>query len=397
MRRDHAGSRRLVVQLARLGDLVQTLPVLGALRRRRPETALDLLCAAPLAEFVRHTFPIDNVLPWDGHQCRAWADEWSRDPVGTVQRLQRCIDALCPDGYEEAYNLNQHERAILVAHLFSRRVCGAGATGPLSCELSSWGLYLRRVARDRAQNRVHLADAFCGLCGVRPLGRAPSLRKESPELPPDLTDIGRDQADWVAVVVGAGDADRCVPAQIWRLWIEQFLCSHNGARVVLIGAGGEREAANAIQASLPPILLGRVWDATGRTSLLQLTNLLSRCSWVIGADTGPLHLATAVGSRAIGFYFARARVHETGPYGQGHWVFQHQEGRLPNEWPIRASIELMLNGSASPAADWELWKSHLDEWGACFVGRNECDGSASGRQGVWEHLSPSLAGCHEPA
>ena len=83
-------SRTLVVQLARLGDLIQTLPVLDALRRRQPGAALDLLCAAPLAELVRHTFPIDNVVPWDGRQCRTWADEWSRDPFGTVQRLQRC-------------------------------------------------------------------------------------------------------------------------------------------------------------------------------------------------------------------------------------------------------------------------------------------------------------------
>ena len=399
MQRDHAtGSRTLVVQLARLGDLIQTLPVLDALRRRQPGTALDLLCAAPLAELVRHTFPVDNVVPWDGRQCRTWADEWSRDPFGTVQRLQRCIDALNPEGYEQAYNLNQHERAILAAHLFGRRVRGAGATGPLSHELSPWGLYLRRVARHRAQNRIHLADAFCGLCGVRPLGQAPLLRKVSPELPPDLKDIGQDQADWVAVVLGAGDAERCVPPQIWRMWVEQFLSSHGRGKIVLIGAGDEREAANAVQASLPSILLGRVWDATGRTSLLQLATLLSRCSWVIGADTGPLHLATAVGSRAIGFYFARARVHETGPYGQGHWVFQHQDGRVPDEWPIRPSLELMLNGSASPEPEWELWKSDLDEWGTFFMGPSEFDGSASGRQGVWEQFSTSLnLRCNEPA
>ena len=163
-----AGSRALVIQMARLGDLIQTLPVLNALRHYRPETALDLLCAAPLAGLVHERFPVDKVLPWDGTQCRAWADGWSRDPFGTVQHLQRYIEALSPEPYEEAYNLNQHERAILTAHLLGVRVTGAGATGPLSDELGSWGDYLRRVAGHRAHNRIHLADAFCGLCGVRP-------------------------------------------------------------------------------------------------------------------------------------------------------------------------------------------------------------------------------------
>jgi ADP-heptose:LPS heptosyltransferase len=390
-------SRTLVIQLARLGDLIQTVPVLYALRRHRPETALDLLCAAPLAELVRNTFPVDNVLPWDGAQCRVWADEWNRDPLGATKRLQRYIDSLSPESYGEAYSLNQHERAILAAHLLSKRVRGVGATGPLSAELNVWGDYLRRVARDRAHNRVHLGDAFCGLCGVRPHGYAPLLRKESFDLPADLKGLGQDQADWVAVVVGAGDAERCVPPQIWRLWVEQFLYSYGRGRIVLIGAGGEREAANAIQSSLPSILLGRVWDATGRTSLRQLAHLLSRCVWVIGADTGPLHLATAVGSRAVGFYFARARVHETGPYGRGHWVFQHEGGCVPDEWPIRSSIELILNGSAVPEAKWELWQSELDEWGAFFVRPDGSDNGASQRQHVWEQLSPSLTASNEHA
>jgi ADP-heptose:LPS heptosyltransferase len=311
--------------------------------------------------------------------------------------LQHYLHALSPNEYAEAYNLNQHERAILAAHLLSRRIRGAGASGPLSSELSPWAEYLRRVARYRVHNRVHLADAFCGLCGVRPHGHAPVLRKGRVDLPSDLKTVGDDRADWVAVVVGAGDAERCIPPQVWKIWVERFLSSHARGRIVLIGAGAEREAANAVQASLPSILLGRVWDATGRTSLLQLTHLLSRCTWVVGADTGPLHLATAVGSRAIGFYFARARVHETGPYGKGHWVFQHQGGRVPSEWPIRSSIDLMLTGSAAAETEWELWKSDVDEWGAFFAGPGESDAGATQRRRIWEQLSPSVVESHEYA
>jgi heptosyltransferase I len=272
-------------------------------------------------------------------------------------------------------------------------VTGAGATGPLSADLGSWGDYLQRVAGRRAHNRIHLADAFCGLCGVRPCGRVLPLRYVPAELPPDLQGIGEDEAEWVAVVVGAGDADRCVPPQIWGMWIEQFLSGHARAKVVLVGTGAEREAAQAIQVSLPSMLLGRLWDATGRTTLHQLAEILSRSAWVIGADTGPLHVGTAVGSRAIGFYFARARVHETGPYGAGHWVFQHPGGRAPETWPILASIDLILNGSATSEAEWALWKSGLDAWGAFFVGPDDSERGLSQREVVWRELSPSLAGC----
>ena len=60
----------------------------------------------------------------------------------------------------------------------------------------------------------------------------------------------------------------------------------------------------------------------------QLAHVFNRCQWVIGSDTGPLHLGVACGARAIGWYFSRARVHETGPYGVGHYVWQHQKSAI---------------------------------------------------------------------
>lgn len=392
MRPDPATSlRTLVIQLARLGDLVQTLPVLDALRSRRPDMRVDLLCAAPLADLVRERFPVNSVLPWDGSRCRAWADEWGRDPRGTVQRLQQYIEGLSAERYDEACNLNQHERAILAAHLLAARVTGAGATGPLSAELDPWADYLRLVAGQRGHNRIHLADAFCGLCRVKPRGRGLSLMNGSAELPRDLQDIGRDEADWAAIVVGAGEPERCVPPPVWTAWIAAFLSAHSRGKVMLIGSAGEREAAHAIQSALPSMLLGRLWDATGRTDLCQLAAILSRSTWVIGADTGPLHLGSAVGARAIGIYFARARVHETGPYGDGHWVFQHQDQTTPTEWPIRPSLDLVLNGRATAEGKWEVWTSHVDAWGAYFVEPGGSDLGASQREVVWRQLSPSLA------
>src|SRR5574338_987723 len=239
--------RALVIQLARLGDLIQTLPLLDALRDCHPDRAFDLLCAAPLADLVREGFPVNRVLPWDGGRFRVWANDWSRDPFGTVQRLQQYIDGLSSRRYEEAYNLNQHERAILAAHLLAARVTGAGATGPLSAELDSWASYLRGVAHHRGVNRIHLADAFCGLCGVRPRGRAMALRHENVALPVDLEEVGSHGDHWAAVVIGAGDAERCVPPLVWTEWIETLLSADSHAHVVLIGSGGEREAAHAVQ------------------------------------------------------------------------------------------------------------------------------------------------------
>ncbi len=59
----------------------------------------------------------------------------------------------------------------------------------------------------------------------------------------------------------------------------------------------------------------------GRTSLLQLGAVLEKCALLVSGDTGPLHLATAVGTSVIGL-FGAADPMRTGPVGKGHRVIQ---------------------------------------------------------------------------
>lgn len=369
---------------------MQSLPAIEAVRERYPDRPVDLLCSAPLAPLFERSGAIDRLIRWDGAQWRAWADQWSLNPTATLRSVETYLNALGEVDYDRVYNLNQHARGILMTHLFSSRSMDTVQTGRADQGVNPWAQHLRQVAKERGDNRVHLADAWCGMCGVRPRGRAPILDAQRVELPEDLSAIGERKGLWVALVTGAGDQARCVSPEVWTSWIREFLTQIDDGQVVLIGSGQERETGQAILEGTPPLLQGRVWDTTGRTTLSQLLTLLGRCPWVIGADTGPLHLATLVGSRALGFYFARARVHETGPYGEGHWVYQYATQSQPDSWPIKESVGLISDGDRRGAAGWSLWKSHLDRWGVFFD-----DGSAPQaldlqRTAVWQALSPTL-------
>lgn len=382
--------RAVIIQMARLGDLIQSLPAIEALTQTYPHTDFDVLCSAPLADLARTGFPVMHVVPWDGCRWREWSHSWFRNGRSILEMIKAHLGQLVPVCYDDAYALNQHDRAILTAHLLAQRVIGSGQFGPLAEEVAPWTRYLLRIARERSRNRVHLADAFCGLCGVRPTGRAPRLVVSPVQLPADLSEIGNTNGLWVAVVVGAGDSSRCIACPIWTDWITRFLFTHPQGRVVLVGSGLEREMAQGIQGALSPLLLGRVWDATGRTDLNQLMTVLSQVAWVIGADTGPLHLGTALGARAVGFYFARARVHETGPYGDGHRIFQHHGRQLPDSWPVQESVDVILNDHCAECEHWDLWRSRLDEWGASFSGRRTENDRSFQREEMWRQLSPSL-------
>ena len=380
-----------MIQLARLGDLVQSLPVITSLAAQYPHRSLDLLCAASLADLA-HLFPkVEHVVKWNGAQWHAWAESFDGEfQSSRLREVEQYLAELTTDPYAMAYVLNHHPRAILAATLLATEVQGPNLRGPLDEALSPWASYLHHVAQTRGANRIHLSDTFCGLCGVTPPPVPPVLRLPSIVLPSDLAEIGTSAGQWIAVVVGAGDADRSIPIEVWREWISLLLAHESSCSVVLVGSERDQHAALAIQDGLSPMVAGRVWDATGRTTLPQLATVLKRCHWAVGADTGPLHLAAAVGTCAIGFYFSRARVHETGPYGEGHWVWQ-ADCASPAMWPIQASVKMIRESSTilqqEPIAGWSLWQSYHDEWGAIFRRVDENDPVEDQRAAIWRQLS----------
>ena len=379
----------LVIQLARLGDLLQSLPAITQLCLRHPETQFDLLCPSHLAEVGRLLPGIEKVIEWDGAAWQRRAMAVQQDlRVEHLVEIETTLKALAPDRYDCAYVLNQHRRALVAGSLLAREVKGPSMHGPLSEALTPWAVYLRDVAQRRLGQRVHLADAFCGLCGVPPPGGVVTLDPPAVRLPDDLEPIGKGGVPWIALIVGAGESERFVPTEVWCRWITSFLASTPQGRVVLVGT--ERERAAEIQVSLPPSALGRIWDTTGRTSLSQLAVIFARCHRAVGSDTGPLHLAAALGRPVIGWYFARARVHETGPYGFHHVVWQ-AEAMRGETWPVDETIAAICEQGYQAPIGWTVWTSHCDTWGAYYSPVGQSAVPPREREALWHELEPALS------
>jgi ADP-heptose:LPS heptosyltransferase len=397
-------SQALILQLARLGDAIQSLPVITSLHTHFPEQQLDLLCAAPLVP-LGQLFPgIHGVYPWEGEKWHSFSAMSNPDGEQQLEAAGRYLTDLAFPDYSLAYNLNNHPRSILASHMFSERVIGAGYQGPLNPSCPPWVGYLQKVARERGNNRIHLADAFCGLSGVKPAVVVPTIQACDSGLPSDLVQIVNDSSlVRIGIVLGAGDVDRRVPLATWRQLIEACVHHLPHCLCVLIGGAGERETALALEDQFSPLYLSRILNCVGRTTLPQLAQVFNRCQWVIGSDTGPLHLGVACGARAIGWYFSRARVHETGPYGVGHYVWQHrnsaifknmevqglrQKQELPYSWPVMETIQLILDERVGEdSSEWNLWTSHRDEWGVFYTNEGKSDDMVLQRKETWERLS----------
>ena len=86
-------------------------------------------------------------------------------------------------------------------------------------------------------------------------------------------------------------------------------------KIVLVGASEEEEFSKALPTSLSLINL------VGRTEILQLGALLERCEVCVTCDSGPMHIAAAVGTPTLAFFGPTSPIRHQ-PYGTGHTVIE---------------------------------------------------------------------------
>jgi heptosyltransferase-2 len=161
------------------------------------------------------------------------------------------------------------------------------------------GLLLADPVDARTLRGMHRVDAFRLLMGQSPSAPPPA----HPVRPPaeriaqwrrrlsEPTDGGR----LIGLFPGANAPARRWPAE--RFADLSRALADDGARLVVLGGAGERALTGRVAASTP-----RATDLGGRTDVVDLAAILSLCDLVVTNDTGPMHLAGAVGAPTVSLW-----------------------------------------------------------------------------------------------
>lgn len=297
--------RILIARMSAIGDTILTLPVACALRAHFPDAYLAWVVEEKSSAMVL------------GHGC---LDEVLVLPRGWFTSPRRLLAA------RRVLRARRFDISIdcqgMTKSAFACRLSGArnriGLRGAHGRELSSW--LNNRLVESR---RSHVVDRSLEL--LRPLGiRQPAVRWHLP-----LDNASRLRMRQAVAGLGlAGPYAVINPGATWnsKLWeMDRFarVAQHLGARhrlptLVVWGGGRERGDAERIvaesggQAVLAP-----------PSTLIELAALIEGGSLFLSADTGPLHMAVAVGTPSIGLYGA-TRHEDCGPYGSPHVALQVQ-------------------------------------------------------------------------
>jgi lipopolysaccharide heptosyltransferase I len=297
------GPRILIVRTSAIGDVLHGLPVLCALRNRWPQAHLSWVVETRAAELLRGHAALDELV--------VVPRGWLRSPQA-VFALRRQLRRLSP---EVALDLQGLTKSAVAARLSgaSRRI---GFSAPDARELSRW-FYTEQV-RSQA---THVVDRCLEL--LRPLGiDRPAVRFDLPTNQAAVGAARRWQEQlrlgrrFATLNPGAGWPSKLWPAERYAA-VAQHVGQVWGLRSLVVWAGQvERTWAETIVAGSG----GHAVPAPP-TSLTELAALCRLAALFVGSDTGPLHLAAAVGTPCVGL-FGPMPAERNGPYGPNHIVLQ---------------------------------------------------------------------------
>jgi heptosyltransferase-3 len=302
--------RALVIKLRHHGDVLLTAPVLSALAAAVPGIEIDAL----VYEETR------DMLELHPHLARLHAipRDWrSLGPFAQVRRYWRLYRELRARQYDLIVHLTDHWHGARLARLLRPRV-SVGPAGTKSGALANWlwnrsfsALFAVPPGNQRHTVEMHL-DALRAI-RIPVASKAMSFRPG----PQAQAAVGNRVAarGFILVHPTSRWMFKAWPAPSMAELINSLIA--RGERVVLSAAPSAEE--RAYMAELKPRLRGDYLDLTGQLSLKELGALVAQARLLIGVDSMPVHLASAVGTPVVVLFGPSGDV-EWGPWGVPHRI-----------------------------------------------------------------------------
>lgn len=295
----HESVRILITRLSAVGDCILTLPVLTALRRHLPTAYIAWAAEPGPAKLLEDHTCLDAVIQvpkgWLVQPRVAWA---------LRRRLRACR-------FDVAIDPQSLTKSSALAWLSGAK-CRIGFEAPQARELARWMNNVRLPA-----HRPHVVDRQLDLLAA--LG----IEDRQVEFGLPAYPAAAERAEWMLRELAPGGRFAIInPGAGWesRVWpaerfgeVAAYLANRYELPSVVVWAGsGERawgeqivEHSSGGAVLAPP------------TSLPELASLLRRSCLYVGSDTGPTHLAAAMGVRCVTL-FGTTLPEVSGPYGQQH-------------------------------------------------------------------------------
>ncbi len=360
--------RILVLQIARLGDVIQTSPLVRALRIKHPDAHIAMMVRGMGKAAAAHIPDVDEILLYDEDDL--YADLRAEDSdrlLRAYRRTEEYVETLQRGTFDVVYNCTHSMTSAMLLQLAGiPRVQGAhlGPDGRFMLR-GAWTTYFFASAFHRDYNGVNLCDTFAGLAEDCPPAQELIFTPTKEERTAALALLARHRiepdAELVAFQLGASEVSKRWPPERFAA-LARLLSAESRRRVVLLGVKEEAALGEAFERAAPQLGI----PLFGQTSVGEAAAVLERARVLVTNDTGTMHLAAAVKCPVVLASVGWVHFRETGPYGVGHYAIEKEkhllgevqtEDRPPSDEElldpahVAAVVERVLRGDAQDGHD----------------------------------------------
>lgn len=311
--------RILVVKVDHIGDFLTAIPAIRLLKRRFPQAGISVLCA-------RASLPIAGAIP-EIQEAIEFNLYHARSDKGTRKVSEddwaKLRTELASRHFDIAIDLRLHPdtRSILTRS-------GADFTAGFTYRGAPEGLDIALEWEGdsaRVRKRSHIVDRFCELVEAVAVAVADEREQLSgDQFPPARPEIlarlsafrqgcaAGSGGTLVCIHPGVGNSARQWPSGNFATLVDMF-AEFDGAGAVLIGSPDEAKVARRVLAQVrrPDCVMSLV----GETTVSDLPGVLLACDLYVGNNSGPQHLAAALGLPTLGIHSGVVDATEWGPFG----------------------------------------------------------------------------------
>ena len=290
--------RILVIKLGALGDFIQALGPMAAIRKTHPDAYITLLTTAPFEHFAKDCGYFNDI----------WIDE--KPKLLNIRKWANMKKDLNAAGFTRIYDLQNNDRTSIYFKLLS------GKNKPEWVGVAK-GASHRNTSPDRTAG--HAFDGH-----VQTLSLAGIKHIEIDELKWMKASISSYPLKDPYVLLIPG----CAPSRPEKRWptdkygrLAKLLVSL-GYQPVILGSKSEKPLADIISKICPENL-----DLTGQTSLAQIATLARNAAGAIGNDTGPMHLIAATSCPSLVLFSQHSNPARHAPKGKNVNILQEDDLR----------------------------------------------------------------------
>ena len=311
------GVKVLFVRLSAIGDVIQGIPALVALKRSFPDWRISWLVEETSAPLLEKHPCLDRLFilkrrwrtnPGAGQSAREGLAnhlqvlrEIRRERFDIAIDLQGLFKSGLWTWLSGAPRRIGHNKTREFAHLFLNEYAGGRPVfDPAFPLIERYLEPVRRLGADPARAAFLLPEVSDGV-------------RRSVE---NLLALADRSKPWIAFCPKSHWPSKDWPVERWRSLAGEI---GKSAQVLLIGAGKDSADLERIADAAPGAL-----NLAGKTTLLELVEIFRRCRCVAGPDTGPLHLANAVNSPRLVMIFGATSFRRSGPWGKNHFAISRE-------------------------------------------------------------------------